>query len=305
MPQFSKTETDIISLFVPGTAVEFEGTDYTVEKCAKPRPSSGECKTDVYVRLKSSDSTRELKISIKQTNAEFLENKIKYDRAREIFGDDADEILRASIDLLRDKFQKQHLVVFDKHGKTDAKSIKLGWKFEFVNKQGGDLSGRLVLSREQLRDIYSGQNLPDTKRNAYVNGKVVENSGVANYILVIDPDRDYNLKQCLESLIPVDMYIIAHPDIFFVCKALNYRAEEDKWDGDRPLSVYVDWKIVDGRLSGKLGFDHPLRKKGNEIGKNVKKILCSMKIDKTNFSTLKGLLDKDVTYYEDKPMSKA
>ena len=108
----------------------------------------------------------------------------------------------------------------------------------------------------------------------------------------------------MESLIPIDTFTNTHPDIFFVCKALNYRAEKDKWDSDRPLSVYVDWKIVDGKLSGKLVFDHPLRKKGNEIGEKVKKILCSLKIDKTNFSTLKGLLDKDVNFYEAMPMSK-
>ena len=41
-------------------------------------------------------------------------------------------------------------------------------------------------------------------------------------------------------------------DIYFVCKALNYRANKDKWDGDRSLSVYVNWFLdQEGKLQGK------------------------------------------------------
>ena len=40
------------------------------------------------------------------------------------------------------------------------------------------------------------------------------------------------------------------PTIYFACKALNYRVEEEKWDGDRPLSVYVDWYIKKSKLVG-------------------------------------------------------
>ena len=298
MPQFSKTEEDIIKLFVPKTEIEFEGAKYIVEECAKPRPSSGECKTDVYVKLKSNKSIRELKISIKQKNADFLENKMKYERAKEILGNDVDEILKNSINSLKDKFLEQYLVVFDKYKRTEAKSIKLGWRFEFVNKLGGDLSGKLILSREQVIDIYSGQNLPDTKRNANVNGRAVYDSGVANYILVIDHNSKYNLQQCIDLLIPIDTYIDQHPDIFFVCKALNYRASKDKWEGNRSLSVYVNWNITDGKMTGNLVFEEPLQKEGNEIGNNVRKILRNLKISNANFQTLKTKLDSGVKYYE-------
>lgn len=298
MPQFSQTEVDIINLFAPKTKIEFEGTKYIVEECAKPRPSSGECKTDVYLRLTSGKFTRELKISIKQTNADFLENKIKYERAKEILGDDVDTILKNSIDSLKSKFQDQYLVVFDKFKRTEAKTIKLGWKFEFVNKPGGDLSGKLVLSREQIRDIYSGQNLPSSKRNAQVNGRIIDESGVANYILVIDENSTCTLEKCIELLQPIETYIDKHPDIFFVCKALNYRINKDKWDGDRPLSVYVDWSIIDGKMTGKLNFDSPLKKKGNEIGNNVRQILRNLSISNANFKTLKSILANGVKYYK-------
>lgn len=299
MPQFSQTEVEIIKLFIPNTTIEFEGARYIIEECAKPRPSAGECKTDVYLKLKTDKSIREVKISIKQNNADFLENKIKYERAKEILGEDVDEILKNSINSLKDKFLEQYLVVFDKYKKTEAKSIKLGWRFEFVNKPGGDLSGKLILSREQVRDIYSGQNLPNSKRNANVNGRVVYESGVANYILVIDPNSKYNLQQCIDLLTPIDTFIDQHPDIFFVCKALNYRSNKDKWEGNRALSVYVKWSIINGKMAGALVFEEPLQKAGNEIGNNVRKILRSLSIDHSNFQTLKTKLDKGVRYYED------
>lgn len=298
MPQFSQTEVEIIKLFVPNTVIELEGMKYIIEECAKPRPSSGECKTDVYLKLKTGKLIREVKISIKQNNADFLENKIKYERAKEILGEDVDVILKNSINSLKDKFLKQYLVVFNRYKKTEAKSIKLGWRFEFVNKLGGDLSGKLILSREQVKDVYSGQNLPDSKRNANVNGRVVYDSGVANYILVIDPNSKYNLQQCIDLLTPIDTYIDQHPDIFFVCKALNYRANKDKWEGNRSLFVYVNWNIIDGKMTGKLIFEEPLQKEGNEIGNNVRKILRNLKISNANFQTLKIKLDSGVKYYE-------
>lgn len=288
----------VIRLFALNTEIMFEGEKYVIKECAKPRPNSGECKTDVYVKLQSDLSTRELKISVKQKNADFLENKIKYERAKEILGDNADNILNESINSLRDKFLSQYLIAFDKYKHTQAHSIKLGWKFEFVNKAGGDLCGKLAVTPDQLKEIYTGQNLPESKRNARVNNRVVADSGVANYILVVDPKRKYTLKECIGLLTPIDEYVQNHPDVYFVCKALNCRATPDKWDGDRSLAVYVDWNIVDGKMTGKLIFDQPLKKMGNEIGNNLKTILDTFWISTKNFRTLKTKLDDGVKYYE-------
>jgi hypothetical protein len=84
-------------------------------------------------------------------------------------------------------------------------------------------------------------------------------------------------------------------DIYFACKALNYRCEKDKWDGDRPLAVYVNWILdSDNKLRGELVFKNPLSMKGNAIGENIRKILASLSINKDNFSELKAHLHKDV-----------
>lgn len=43
------------------------------------------------------DNQKEFKISVKQNNADFLENKISLDRAIEILGSDAQSIIERSI----------------------------------------------------------------------------------------------------------------------------------------------------------------------------------------------------------------
>ncbi len=51
-------------------------------------------------------------------------------------------------------------------------------------------------------------------------------------------------------------------------------------------------------MTGKLIFEEPLQKEGNEIGNNVRKILRNLKISNANFQTLKTKLDRGVKYYE-------
>ncbi len=298
MPKFTETEKQVLDLFKLNTSFSFEGKKYTIIERDKPRPSKGECKTDVYVKLRDEDDEcRELKISIKQGNAEFLENKIQYERAKEIFGADVDNILKNSISELENNFKQQELVFFDGHGKTDPHSIKLGWKFEIMNKRGGKLSGALKLNKNQVVDVYSGQQLPDEKKNANVNEKMVIGSGVANYMLCVEETKDLSLNDVVNALIPIEKYVEEHPQIYYACKALNFRSSEDKWDGDRPLSVYVDWTIKEGKLHGKLNFSEPLKKKANEIGNNLKSMLEKLNISEENFDDLKEKLHNDVKYY--------
>lgn len=95
MPDFINTEHCVEKLFPVGTTFSFEGKKYQVALCGKPRPARGECKTDVYIKGIASDGeAREIKISVKQKNADFLENKMSFDRACEIFGKDASGIIK-------------------------------------------------------------------------------------------------------------------------------------------------------------------------------------------------------------------
>ena len=54
------------------------------------------------------------------------------------------------------------------------------------NKKQGDKSELILLTDKQKIDVYSGTNLSIDKKNSVVNGEVIQNSGVSNFVLVID-----------------------------------------------------------------------------------------------------------------------
>lgn len=300
MPQFSDTERKICELFTRGTSFVYDGVKYTVSaNSVKPTVSKGECKTDVYIPTTFDGGEKVFKVSVKQTNADFLENKITYQRAKEILGPDVDQILIKAIEGLKEKFNQVNLVYFDTGDHTEAKSIKLGWKFELVNVLSGNLSGKIDLTKEQKIDVYSGSNLPEEKKDATVGNSTVKNSGVADYIMVVDPHVQLTVDYCVQQMQTIVDYVNGK-DIYFACKALNYRATVNKWDGPRPLAVYVDWNIADGKLHGRLIFDQPLQKDGDEVGEKLRSLLKTLKINASNFSSLKDLLAEGVSYYAKK-----
>ena len=297
MPQFIDTEKKICELFTQGTVFDYNGVRYTVSSsAAKPTTKKGECKTDVYIPTTFDGGEKVFKVSVKQTNADFLENKVTYQRAKEILGSDVDKILIKAIGGLKDKFNHTKLVYFDAGNHTEAKSIKLGWKFELLNVLSGNLSGKIDLTKEQKIDVYSGSNLPKEKKDASVGNSIVKESGVANYIMVVNPNVQWTVDYCIQQMQKIEDYVNGK-EIYFACKALNYRATVNKWDGPRSLAVYVDWNIIDGKLHGKLIFDQPLQKKGDELGEKLKSLLRTLKINASNFSSLKGLLADGVSYY--------
>ena len=233
---------------------------------------------------------------MKQQNADFLENKMSHERAVEIFGAKADEVIMQATNSIKENFQKTPIIYFVRKGRTDAKSITLGWKFEFVNKTGGNLSSSMQLTTQQIVDVYSGTSLPDDKKNAIVNGEEVIDSGIADFILVVDQDKNMTIEDFEKGLMTIEKFVETEkPTIYFACKALNYRAEKGKWDGDRPLSVYVDWHIENSKLVGELRFDEPLHHKGNEIGNRVQNLLLELGINSDNFLRLKDVIDSSIS----------
>lgn len=294
--QFSDTEKKLVEIFSEGTGFKFEGKVYFVELIGKPSPAKGECKTDIYILANTHDGeSKEFKISVKQGNADFLENKISLKRAIEIFGDKAQDIITDSTIKIKGSFEEENLIFFYKKGKTEAKCVTLGWKFELLNKLSGNKSGNLVLTDAQKLDVYAGTNLSEDKKNCRVNGGVIKESGVANYILVVD-DIDKTADYFASNFEPITNYI-KEKDIYFACKALNYRVTPDKWDGNRPLAVYVNWTLKDKILKGDLTFNNPLETKGNEVGENIQSILKKLNISEDNFSDLEKYLDKDINHY--------
>ena len=79
---------------VEGTEFEFEDRKYVVELSGKPTCHKGEPKTDIYVLAKSSLDEKEIKISQKKENADFIENKIRINEniLRKLDGKDGDAV---------------------------------------------------------------------------------------------------------------------------------------------------------------------------------------------------------------------
>lgn len=280
MGDFGDAERRIGAFMAVGTNFVFGGKSYKVVLSGKPTCRKGEPKTDIYVLAESVSDRIEIKISYKKQNADFIENKMSAERAEQLFGEKWAKVIEQSTIAIRERFEERKLIYKNKFKRTEKGAITLGWKFELLNKSGGDLSGRMLLTERQVVDVYAGSNLAEDKRNATVSGEVIENSGVANYILM--NEDVHSAQDVVDKMIPIKEYVMMHPDIYFACKALNYRTFAKKWDGDRPLSVQVEWNEENHKLVPRLVYDKPLTVKGNEAAKRLEYYMKKLHITSTD-----------------------
>lgn len=295
MAKFGDAERHIASLLSIGNKFTLHNRKYTITNSDKPTCDKGEPKTDIYVLANDeNDKSLEIKISFKKENADFIENKTNDERAKAIFGSNWDSIIECATKTISEMFEGKHLIFKADYRRTNKGSITLGWKYELLNKTGGDLSAEINLSEEQLLDVYAGTHLTVDKRNAHINGQVINNSGIANYILMNDSLT--STQDVIDNIIPIKDYIKANPKLYFACKALNYRTFENKWDGDRPLSVFVDWTIKDGKLHPTLVYDKPLITKGNSVAKQLIDCLNTMNIKTTDDITEETVTKPSIIY---------
>ena len=284
MPTFGEAERTIAYLLRRGNAFVFQGANFTIINSGKPTCVRGEPKTDIYVAAESEDGTLiEIKITYKKENADFIENKTNAERAQALLGDDWEEIIMQATESIRDVFENKKLIYKSSSGKTERGAITLGWKYELLNKTGGGLSGLVELTREQIIDVYAGTHISRDKRDARVNGVMIPNCGVANYILMNDDVR--TTQEIIDNLYTIEEYVDMYPTVYFACKALNYRTFLNKYDGNRPLSVYVNWFVENGKLCHELVFDSPLTVGGDEVADNLIAALDELDIENTDHIT--------------------
>lgn len=280
MGDFGDAERRILAFMSAGTEFIFNDKKYSVVLSGKPTCHKGEPKTDIYILAESETDKVEIKISYKKENADFIENKMSAERAEQLFGNEWAEIIEESTTAIRDRFEERMLIYKNKFKRTEKGAITLGWKFELLNKNSGELSGKMLLTEEQVIDVYAGNNLSEDKRNAMVNGQVIENCGVANYILM--DESVVSAQDVIDKMVPIEDYVKMHPDIYFACKALNYRTFAEKWDGDRPLSVQVFWNSDENKLAPRLVYDQPLKVKGNEMANRLVEYMKLLHIKNTD-----------------------
>lgn len=285
MPAFTEIENLLLKKFAVKSSFYFNNELFEIILSDKPRPqlSGGECKTDLYILGKSKEQLKEFKISIKLPSADFLENKISKERADGIFGQDWKNIITQLSNSIKDNFYSTKLI---KHKTDSSFTITLGWKIEGFDNTSGRLAVNWPLSHSQKIEILSGKSLDPLKKNAIVCGNQVTDSGVANFMLVADEMyiKSNTLDEIVSKFNDIDIYASKISNMNFRFTALNYRSDKDKWDGPRPLAVYIDWNIEKGMLVEKLILDDPLNKKGNELGNNLRDLLVELNLKKKYIS---------------------
>ena len=173
MKDFKDAERKILSLMAVGSEFNFKKKHYKILLSGKPICKKGEPKTDIYILAQCGEEQIEIKISYKKENADFLENKISAERAEQLFGTDWKRVIENSTIAISDRFTERMLIYKNKFKRTEKGAITLGWKFELLNKKGGELSGKMLLTEAQVIDVYAGSNLSEDKRNARDRKSVV------------------------------------------------------------------------------------------------------------------------------------
>lgn len=283
MKTFSTAERKIIEIIKKQGVFLYDGEKYGVKVVGKPVVPYGEPKTDIYLFatcLSNPEKAFERKISFKKDNFDFIENKISASRAREILGDGWKDIIINSLLQIKEKLLERKLIFKSQSRKTEEGSFTLGWKFELLNKASGNLSGIIKLSDKQAYNIYSGDCFLSDKRDAKVGDNTIPESGVADTILL---EGNYEcIEDIIANLIDIKVYAKEHNKIYFACKALNYRSFEKKYDGNRPLAVFVDWRVKNNKLIGELVFDDPLDHTGTIVYNQLCECLRELNIYTTD-----------------------
>lgn len=264
--KYRELEDHIMNTFQEARMFTYQRKLYEVVKTGKPKPqgrNKGECKTDVFVRARevNADGQIDLKISVKtKSSQEFQHNKATAQAAEDFFGCDWENIIIQTTRSIEERFRERPLLYASRHHPTQKNSMTMGWKLEIASKPRA-LSAKVPLSEQEIRDyVYRGTNQPPEKRDSVVLGEVIQDSGVADHMLVTEISKIKSVDDVMDQLIPIEEYPV--DDTYLIFTANNYRTDVKKADGLRPLAVRVEWRCENGRLASELHFDAPLQYTG-------------------------------------------
>lgn len=258
---FSESEKKLREIISNSKSFTFEGEAFVPELVTKPtiEGGGGETKTDVYIKARkiSDNSISEIKISYKQKNFSFLENKIKKERAEAIYGKNWLRVVSQQIEQIKERFAQQPLVYFEKSGNTRKGSIKLGWRYEMES--FGKRTLGVPIKQNIAKQVLQNKNAIKKYADGIVNDNIIPGSGMPDYFLTENISQIKNTDDIFQNLISAkDM--INKSKITAAFLAQNYDPFMDKQHGGnrRHLAVYVDWTAKNNKLSANLVFDKPL-----------------------------------------------
>jgi len=295
---YGKLEEHIINTFQNERIFAYQGKLYELLVAGKPRPQGGgECKTDVYVAAKQQHTDRilEWKISVKsEESQEFQGNKLTSDDAEAYFGEDWENIVIEATTSLQGAFENRVLLYASGKYPVKPNSITVGWKLEIASKPRA-LSVQVPLTDREIRDyVYKGLNQSIWKQNSYVNGHIIEGSGVADYLLVSKIENISSVEDVFEQMVYIDDAWLE--DTYLIFTANNYRTDVDKADGPRALAVRIEWQCQNNKLVPFFYYNHPLMYTGErDMSPLVKRALQELgKRNITDINPKVDLLSEDM-----------
>ena len=93
----------------------------------------------------------------------------------------------------------------------------------------------------------------------------------------------HSAQDVIDKMIPITEYVKLHPNIYFACKALNYRTFAGKWDGGQTsfgsgifgMPRRINW-------FRNSVYDKPLMIKGNEVAGRLLQYMKLLNIKTTD-----------------------
>ena len=282
---------------------QLNSSKYEIVQLSKPTVSGGggETKTDIYIRAKnkSNNKEEEIKISYKKPSFSFVENKIKSNRAKAIYGNNWSKIIQEQINEIRDNFLAKPLVYFEKNGRIEKGSITLGWRYEMEH--SGSRSLGVKIKQDIAAQVWENKGAQAQYKDGIVDGKEIPLSGMPNFCLTIDPEDINTPDDIFGNLVSMKELILTHGDITAAFLAQNYRSHKQKQEGNRRhLGVWIEWKILNGKLACEYVFDKPLEMESLPRLENLDECLREIGIDlRKNFKIdlLKDKIHESVPVY--------
>lgn len=262
---YRKLEDHIIETMKKDRIFTYQEKTYEIVKVGKPRPNifGGECKTDVFVRAKEKETEKDIdfKISVKSRDSqEFQENKMTAKRAEAYFGPGWEKIVMNATTSIKEEFENRALLFATGKHPTKPNSMTVGWKLEVADKPRA-LSVKLPLTDEEIKEyVYRGTNQTEKKRNSVIEGEVIEDSGIADYLLVTETTDIKSTDDVIRQMKAINEMLV--DDMYFIFTANNYRTDKNKADGKRALAVRVEWKCEESKLTPLFYYDNPLKYTG-------------------------------------------
>lgn len=281
-------EKEIVNHFNSCSRLEWNNRTYTEIVAYKPRtPGRGsDCRTDVYVSLRvMGEELDSIKISVKKDDYEFLVNKMTSEDAESILGSEWKSIVMEAASSIQSVFESSKIITPSSGVGHKNIRFQLGWKLEITNKFRS-LSHKLELStRDVIDKVYRGTTQPLVRRHAIIDGKPLENAGIADYFLVGRPGQFSDAQAVISSLINLSTDFTP-PTVYMVFTGHSYNFKDNKVDGHRALAVAIKWVSVDEKLIPEFVYNSPL----NIIGSTHMAPLIQAALDSMNIE--RGLINQ-------------